>query len=113
MCHSFLHSFPGNLTKAGGETQERVKVQQMAEAEGRIAAKQTSGLDLTRPVHSETLLYDGKRFSVIVVQDENPRIEWTRQDERGADHKWLQKLALELLDGSSAFFDFNVLIHRL
>jgi hypothetical protein len=55
----------------------------MADAEGNVVSEERALKTLTRPVHSETLLYEGKRFSVIVIQDENPRIEWTRQDERG------------------------------
>lgn len=42
-----------------------------------------ASLVLRSPVHSETLQYGGRLFSVIIVQDDNPRLEWTREGERG------------------------------
>lgn len=42
-----------------------------------------ASLVLRTPIHSERLQYGGRVFSVIIVQDDNPRLEWTREGERG------------------------------
>jgi hypothetical protein len=54
----------------------------MADAEGCQGAETFDHLNILSPVHSETLLFDGRLYSLVIIQDDTPRIEWTRQEGR-------------------------------
>jgi sphingosine kinase len=66
-------------------------------------------LVIRRPVHSETLQYKGRLFSVIIVQDDNPRIEWTREGERGQLHvvPFKRIVGAKMSDKAPATFDVH------
>lgn len=55
----------------------------MAGKEGTVTQEETIVLDLQRPIHSESLIFNGNSYSLIIVQDDNPRMEWTREGTRG------------------------------
>lgn len=59
------------------------------EAQNGPAAPAT--LKLRRPVHSEVLLSQNTRLSFVIYQDNNPRIEWTKLDERGTQKIWRER----------------------
>lgn len=55
----------------------------MAQVEGNTTSEECAVLTFRRPVHSESLAFNGVRYSLIIVNDDNPRLEWTREGERG------------------------------
>lgn len=68
---------------------------------GNVTTEEGAILNFRRPVHSESLLFNGTRYSLIIVQDDNPRLEWTREGERGTSY-WQHRRSGYLRAGMQA-----------